>query len=69
MLTLLSRRGVNLAKLESRPIPNSPWQYRFYLDVEGHAAREPVRGALEEIQPHVTELRVLATYPAPYGGD
>jgi chorismate mutase/prephenate dehydratase len=64
VLSLLSRRGVNLAKLESRPIPSSPWQYRFYLDVEGHAGREPVRGALEEIRPHVTELRVLGTYPA-----
>ena len=64
VLTLLSQRGVNLAKLESRPIPSSPWKYRFYLDVEGNAARDPVRGALEEIRPHTTELRVLGSYPA-----
>jgi chorismate mutase / prephenate dehydratase len=64
VLTILSQRGVNLAKLESRPIPSSPWTYRFYLDVEGNAARDPVRGALEEIRPHTTELRVLGSYPA-----
>jgi chorismate mutase/prephenate dehydratase len=64
VLTLLSQRGVNLAKLESRPIPSSPWKYRFYLDVEGNAARDPVRGALEKIRPHTTELRVLGSYPA-----
>lgn len=64
VLSVFSRRGVNLAKLESRPIPNSPWQYRFYLDLEGNAHREPVRGALAEIQPLAAELRVLGTYPA-----
>ncbi|HSS49571.1 MAG TPA: prephenate dehydratase domain-containing protein, partial [Thermoanaerobaculia bacterium] len=69
VLTLLSQRGVNLAKLESRPIPSSPWKYRFYLDVEGNAARDPVRGALEEIRPHTTELRVLGSYPAAERGE
>jgi chorismate mutase/prephenate dehydratase len=64
VLTIFSRRGVNLAKLESRPIPATPWTYRFYLDVEGNADREPVQGALEEARPHTTELRVLGTYPA-----
>jgi len=64
VLGVLSRRGVNLAKLESRPIPASPWQYRFYLDLHGNAHREPVRGALEEIRPLTTELRALGTYPS-----
>lgn len=69
VLTLLSQRGVNLAKLESRPIPSSPWKYRFYLDLEGNAERDPVRGALEEIRPHTTELRVLGSYPEAARGD
>lgn len=63
VLGVFSRRGVNLAKLESRPLPASPWQYRFYLDLHGNAHREPVRGALEELRPHTAELRVLGTYP------
>jgi chorismate mutase/prephenate dehydratase len=64
VLGVFSRRGVNLAKLESRPIPGSPFQYRFYLDLDGHAVREPVRGALEEVAPLTVELRVLGSFPA-----
>jgi chorismate mutase/prephenate dehydratase len=64
VLGVFSRRGVNLAKLESRPIPASPFQYRFYLDLDGNAERDPVRSALEEVRPHTAELRVLGTYPA-----
>ena len=64
VLGVLSRRGVNLLKLESRPIPESPFRYRFYLDLEGNADRDPVRGALAEAAPRVAELRVLGSYPA-----
>jgi chorismate mutase/prephenate dehydratase len=64
VLAVFARRGVNLAKLESRPIPGSPFQYRFYLDLEGHAAREPVRSALAEVKPLTAELRMLGTYAA-----
>ncbi len=64
VLGVLSRRGVNLAKLESRPIPETPFKYRFYLDLDGNAGRDPVRGALAEVAPLTTELRVLGTYPA-----
>jgi chorismate mutase/prephenate dehydratase len=64
VLGVLSRRGVNLAKLESRPIPGSPFTYRFYVDVDGNSEREPVRGALAEVRPLTAELRVLGTYPA-----
>jgi chorismate mutase/prephenate dehydratase len=64
VLGVLSRRGVNLAKLESRPIPESPFKYRFYLDLDGNAGRDPVRGALAEVEPLTTEMRMLGTYPA-----
>jgi chorismate mutase/prephenate dehydratase len=64
VLGVLSRRGVNLAKLESRPIPESPFKYRFYLDLDGNAGRDPVRGALAEVEPLTTEMRVLGSYPA-----
>lgn len=63
LLGIFSRRGVNMTKLESRPLPSTPWQYRFYLDLEGHAAVDPIRAALEEARPLTRELRVLGTYP------
>ncbi len=59
----LGRRGINLTKLESRPIAGSPWRYRFYLDLAGHAASEPIAEALAAIAPLTSELRVLGTYP------
>jgi chorismate mutase/prephenate dehydratase len=64
LLGLLSRRGINMTKIESRPIPSTPWQYRFYLDLEGHAAVDPIRSALAEAEAHTRELRVLGTYPS-----
>lgn len=63
-----SRRGLNLTKLESRPMPGSPFRYRFYLDVQGHASSEPFRAALAALAPLVAELRLLGTYPAAQAG-
>jgi chorismate mutase/prephenate dehydratase len=64
VLAAFARRGVSLLKLESRPVPARPFQYRFYLDVEGDAAREPLRAALADVAAHTRELRVLGSYPA-----
>lgn len=63
VLQRLGGRGVSLTKLESRPLRGSPFRYRFYLDVEGHAASRQVEEALEEIRPFTGELRILGTYP------
>lgn len=62
VLQVFQSRGVNLCKLESRPLPGKPGQYRFYLDLVGHADDEPVAGALERIRPRTVELRLLGTY-------
>ena len=63
VIVTFARRGVNITKLESRPIPNQPWEYQFYLDIEGHAASEAVTESLDEIKAHTRELRILGTYP------
>ncbi|MGE0641667.1 MAG: prephenate dehydratase [Thermoanaerobaculia bacterium] len=67
VLSELARRGLNLTKLESRPIPGSRWSYRFYLDVEGHASSDRFREALEAVAPSTAELVVLGTYPVAIG--
>jgi len=64
VLRSFSRRGVNLTKIESRPIPATPWRYCFYLDIEGHAASVPVTEALQSIEAKAKELRILGTYPS-----
>jgi chorismate mutase/prephenate dehydratase len=62
VLSELARRGLNLSKLESRPIPGERWAYRFYLDVDGHASSDAFREALGAIRPATSELRVLGSY-------
>jgi chorismate mutase/prephenate dehydratase len=64
VLMRFAARNLSLTKLESRPIPEAPFTYRFYVDVMGHAASVPFVGALEDIKPLTTELRVLGTYQA-----
>lgn len=64
ILMRFAARGLSLTKLESRPLPDAPFTYRFYADVLGHAASEAFQAALTDLRPLTTELRVLGTYPA-----
>lgn len=61
-LGAFATRGVNLLKLESRPSRGRPWEYVFYLDVEGHRDDAPVREALSELAGMTTLLKVLGSY-------
>jgi prephenate dehydratase len=62
-LKCLDTQGLNLTKLESRPLANAPWEYQFYLDFEGHAADPGVQAALQEMRAHTNHLKVLGSYP------
>ncbi len=64
ILTHFASKNLSLTKIESRPIPEAPFTYRFYIDVLGHAASEAFQAALTAIRPLTTELRVLGTYAA-----
>jgi prephenate dehydratase len=58
-----ARHGVNLLKIESRPIHGCPWEYQFFLDVAGESVDE-MDEALFELQQVTREVRVLGLYPA-----
>jgi len=62
-LSLLHDYKINLAKLESRPIPGMPFQYLFYIDFEGNAADPRVAEALEKLRSTTTSMKVLGSYP------
>ena len=63
-LNLLAEHGLNLSKLESRPVPRRPWEYLFYVDVEGTLETDDAALAVAELRRSCPYLRVLGTYPA-----
>ncbi|HSN55564.1 MAG TPA: prephenate dehydratase [Candidatus Sulfomarinibacteraceae bacterium] len=63
-LNLLAEHGLNLTKLESRPVPSRPWEYLFYVDIEGSLAGESAALAVAELRRECPYLRVLGSYPA-----
>lgn len=66
-LKVLEDHDINMTKLESRPRPNEPWKYLFYLDIEGNTANPDTRLALEELEQKASSLKVLGCYPAQVG--
>jgi chorismate mutase/prephenate dehydratase len=63
-LLVFRNRGINLTKLESRPVHSNPWEEMFYLDLEGNCDVEPVSGALKELTRCTQFIRILGSYPA-----
>ncbi len=58
----LSERGLNMKKLESRPILGKPWQYMFYVDVELSEQAAEFQAAFEEIKRDAEDVRLLGMY-------
>ena len=56
------RRGIDLMKIESRPIKGAPWQFNFYFDLKMPSIESEMRGALEEIREQAEEVRYLGRY-------
>ena len=63
MLTELALRGINLSRIESRPLKGRLGEYRFYLDFDGHVAEQRVADALAALHRRCQELRFLGSYP------
>ncbi len=63
-LNIIADEGLNLTKLESRPRPGTPWEYVFYIDVEGHLTEPRVQAALAGLAARTLFLKVLGCYPA-----
>ncbi|MFN2285610.1 MAG: prephenate dehydratase, partial [Anaerolineae bacterium] len=59
-----AKRRINLAKIESRPRLNRPWQYIFYLDFEGHAQDPECEAALMGLLRRSSFVKFLGSYPA-----
>jgi chorismate mutase/prephenate dehydratase len=63
-LNVLDAHGLNLTKLESRPVPRHPWEYLFYVDFEGAAGEDVASRAIAALSAECPYLKVLGSYPA-----
>ena len=57
-----ARRGIDLLKIEGRPVKGRPWEYCFYLDLRGAPTDEEVTSALSELRALRVETRILGAY-------
>jgi prephenate dehydratase len=55
--------GINKTKIESRPHSNKPWEYIFYVDIDGHRKEKRVKAAFEVIRLVTSFLKILGSYP------
>jgi chorismate mutase/prephenate dehydratase len=66
-LNVIDDHDIRMTKLESRPKPNEPWKYQFYLDIDGNVTDPDIRVALEELGQEANSLNILGSYPAQVG--
>jgi len=60
-------RGVNLRKLQSRPVVQGGWDYVFYVELGAHVTERPVTTALEALKRTTKYLKVLGSFPSAAG--
>lgn len=62
-LSELAFRGINLTRIESRPLKRQLGHYLFFVDLEGDAREANVAEAIERLHVHAEVVRVLGSYP------
>jgi chorismate mutase/prephenate dehydratase len=61
-LGVFAEHGINLTRIESRPVKGKPWEYRFLVEFEGAAWSRSVSEALRKLGRRTVELKVLGSY-------
>ena len=62
VLRLFSQEGLNLLKIESRPIMDKSWEYFFHLDFEGNLQDPHVSRIMDQIRSRTTYFKILGNY-------
>lgn len=62
VLSNLMFNGINMNRIESRPIKGVNWQYRFFIDIDGNLDDEAVQNALIGLKEECATLRILGNY-------
>ena len=63
-LQVLAEAGINMMKLESRPMPGRVFEYLFYVDIEGNEEDPHIHEALEKMKKYCVQLRSFGSYKA-----
>ena len=64
VLASLTRRQIQVLKVESRKRLGHPWVYLIYLELEGGTEESGVAAAMEEIKTRALSLHLIGSYPA-----
>lgn len=62
MLSHFIYNNLNMTRIESRPIPERSWEYRFFVDFEGNLADGAVKNALRGLREEAINLKILGNY-------
>lgn len=62
MLSHFIYNNINMTNIQSRPIKEKPWEYRFFVDFEGRLEDTGVINALRGIKEEATSMKILGTY-------
>ncbi|MBA6389568.1 prephenate dehydratase [Colwellia sp. BRX10-3] len=62
-LLVLKNKGINMCKLESRPIQGRPWEEMFYVDVEANLKHLALQEAITQITEQTNFIKILGCYP------
>ena len=62
LLQIIAKYGINMTKIESRPVKNRPGDYRFFVEADCDIADERVLAALKAIEEDTLECKLLGAY-------
>ncbi len=62
ILTIFARHGLNLVKLESRPVQGKNWEYMFFIDFTGDLTASGMDGVIRELMNTAYGLRVFGNF-------
>lgn len=62
MLSHFIYNNLNMTKIESRPIEDRNWEYRFFIDFEGNLADSAVKNALCGLREEARNMKILGNY-------